>query len=412
MRAIGVAGQMHGVVACAAGGTALRRAMLWSDTRAVGLLGRYPADAERRVNNRLTPGMAGPLLLWLAQEEPEVLARARWYLQPKDWLRLRLTGTVYGEPSDAGATLLADADGQWDIDLIETLGLDPTRFAPIVDSWADAGVLTQASSRELGLRQGIPVVAGAGDTPAAALGSGLLSDGASQLSIGTGAQIVVMRAARPVFSPCLNGYPSAAPAGHPRWYVMAAMQNAGVALEWSRGLLGLNWDEAYRGAFADGSLASTALFVPYLTGERTPWMNPTAHGAWVGMSAHDDQASLMRAAFFGVAFAIRAGLEALRDHGATIRRLRLAGGGSIDPAWREVLTDVLGVPLDAVNCPNASARGAALLAGILAGFWRADELPALAPDATALSDPRTGVYDEDYRRFLRVCGALGVGPIG
>jgi xylulokinase len=399
-RALGVAGQMHGVVVADAAGVALRPAVLWTDRRAVDVLSAFPPDTARRVDNALSPGMAGPILAWLARHEPDCMARVRWALQPKDWLRLRLTGEAAADPSDASATLLASADGEWDLPLVASLGLSADWFPAVRASAEIAGTLLPAPARELGLRPGLPIACGAGDTAAAALGSGLLHDGESQLSVGSGAQIVVMRGQRPVLSECLNSYRSASPPGLARWYVMAAMQNGGVALEWARDLLGLSWDEAYRVAFASRAAESSALFLPYLSGERTPWMAPQAHGAWVGLSLHDDRGSMMRAALLGVAFGIRAGLDALRQHGASIARLRVVGGGSVDPAWRAMLTDVLGVPLDAVACPNAAGRGAALLAGLSVGHWQAGDLARLKPDAVPLGDPAPGRTDDDYRRFL------------
>ncbi|MBP8162016.1 MAG: carbohydrate kinase [Propionivibrio sp.] len=397
---IGFSGQMHGVVLCDANSNAVRPAILWLDGRAGGVLSRYPQDSLARVGNNLSPGMAGPLLVWLQANEPEVLKSAGWALQPKDWLRLRLTGVANAEPSDASGTLLAQRDGNWDFELIDALGLPRAIFAPMIGSADRAGSLTKRAAEALGLPPGIPVAAGGGDTPVAAIGSGLLTDGAAQLTTGSGAQIVVLQKDLPAPSPSLNCYRAVSTADLPHWYVMAAMQNAGVALEWARSTLGLSWDEAYSQAFDSGSAHDREVFfLPHLSGERTPWMNTNLRGAWVGMNPASTRGHLMHAAFVGVAFSIRAGLDALRTHGIRVDSLRLAGGGSVHKAWQQLLMDVLQLPLDAVACPNASARGAAILGGFVAGHWKTDDLFALAPGIERLGEPLTTAYESSYVRF-------------
>jgi xylulokinase len=351
------------------------------------------------VGNPISAGMAGPILLWLMQYERDLFARTRWALQPKDWLRFKLTGAASTEPSDASATLLANGDGEWDEGLLGELGIARALLPKVAGSAAVSGQLTSAAAHALGLPRGVPVAGGAGDTAAAAFGSGLYHDGAAQLTTGSGAQIVVMQARQPTFSPALNVYRSASTGSLPRWYVMAAMQNAGVALEWVRGTLVLAWDEAYERAFAADAKASSAMFLPYLTGERTPWMDPNIRGAWVGLAPKDDAGSLMRAAFLGVAFSIRAGLDALHENGIEISRLRLAGGGSVHASWQRLLIEVLKKPLDAGTCPNASARGAALLGGVAAGFWTMNDLVAMAPGLISLGEPTGDGFDESYARF-------------
>jgi xylulokinase len=410
VEAIGLSGQMHGVVLCATDGTPMRPAILWTDNRAAACVASYPRGAERRVGNPITAGMAGPVLIWLMRHEPDLVAAARWALQPKDWLRLRLIGAAFGEPSDASATLLADRDGQWDRELLAELGVPASLLPAIAGSAEVTGQLTSSAAQALGVKQGIPVAGGAGDTPAAAFGSGLYQHGAAQLTTGSGAQIVVMQNTRPDFSPSLNSYRSASTGDMPRWYALAALQNCGIALEWVRARLGLSWDEAYAGAFNADSGTSDALFLPYLTGERTPWMDPDIRGAWVGLSPSEDGGSMMRAAFLGVAFSLRAGLDALREHGVKVSRLRLAGGGSVHPAWQRLLIDVLQVPLDAVTCPNASARGAALLGGVAAGLWQADDLARMSPTLVPLGEPIPDRYEQNYGRFRDLYARLSGWP--
>src|SRR5439155_6207153 len=198
--AIGLCGQMHGLVLASAGGQALRPALLWADSRATGALRAYrrlgPA-ALARLANPLAPGMTGPLLMWVAEHEPRTYRGARWALAPKDWLRARLTGEIHAEPSDASASLLYDVPGdRWDLEVVGALGLEAGLLASVLPSaGAPAGHLTAAAAAELGLPAGIPVAAGAGDAAAAALGSGI-GLGDVQLTVGTGAQVL-----RPMAAP-------------------------------------------------------------------------------------------------------------------------------------------------------------------------------------------------------------------
>jgi xylulokinase len=405
--ALGLSGQMHGVVLVDDHGTPLRPAVLWADTRSGEQLAAYrqlDEDAQRRLANPPAVGMAGPSLLWLHDHEPDVYAAARWVLQPKDWLRLRLTGDIFAEPSDASATLLYDLlSDDWDYPVVETLSLRPDLLAPLVASADIAGTLTEEAAGLFGLHAGLPVAAGAADTAAAMLGCGLVRPGFVQLTVGTGGQIVApKRSPEPDPHERTHLYCAAAP---DLWYSMAAIQNAGLALEWARRVLGVSWEEVYDEAFAVPPGAGGVVFLPYLSGERTPRFDPGARGAWSGLGLGHSRGHLLRAALEGVAFALREGLEALEDAGIPVPELRLAGGGTASEPWRQLLADVLGRPLrllpDAVAWV-ASARGAALLAGVAAGTYRTveDTLP-LAPDSDRMVRPgeASAAYEGAYARY-------------
>ncbi len=386
VQAIGLSGQMHGVVMTDRPGQPLRPAILWADTRSEVFLQAYRAlshTLQRQLANPITTGMAGATLLWLQAYEPTIYATACWAFQPKDWLRLQLTGAVATEPSDASGTLLYDVlHDRWAIDVLEALHLRSDWLPTLVPSSSIAGALTVTAAEHLGLRAGLPVMAGAADTAAAMLGSGLSQLGMMQLTVGSGAQIVTPQA-HPIADPHLRThlYRTAMPN---QWYTLAAMQNAGLALDWVRNLLGLTWQQAYAEAFTVAPGCEGLTFLPYLTGERTPHIDPNARGAWVGLGRHHGRSHLMRAALEGVAFAIKQGLEAIADTGTPSTELRLAGGGTLEPAWRQLLADVMQVSLYSVTVSAASARGAALLAGIGSGIY--DDAQAI-PQAPLCDSP-------------------------
>ncbi len=413
--AIGLSGQMHGLVMTSADGGALRPALLWADSRATGSLRAYRrlgAQALARLANPLAPGMTGPMLMWIAEHEPRIYQDARWALPPKDWIRARLTGEFHAEPSDASATLLYDLMGDcWDLEVVSALGLNPGLLAPLLPSaGAPAGHLTAEAAAELGMPAGLPVVAGAGDTAAAALGSGIAGDGGDdddiQLTVGTGAQVI-----RPLTAPVsradagVNLYRSATPDG---WYHMGATISAGISLNWVRAIMNATWEELYAGVARPGQ-AHDPIFVPHLSGERTPYSDPALRGSWTSLSLADDRTSLLRSALEGTAFAIRDALDALLgDHCPP--RLRLAGGGTLAAGWRQLLANVLGLPLYAVDVPAASGRGAALLGAIAAGLLSWDDVQGpLAPRAHLVAEPDPAMaafHAARHARFRRIVPAL------
>jgi xylulokinase len=404
VRAVGLSGQMHGVVLTEASGRPVRPAILWPDTRSSRQLDEYRRLDERRrhaLANPYVTGMAGPSLLWLREHEPHSYAAARWALQTKDWFRLQLTGEVATDPSDASATLLFDLiRDDWAWDVVETLQLRADLLAPVLPSGSVVGSLRPDMARMLDLPAGIPVATGAGDTAAAALGTGLLVPLTGQLTVGTAGQIIaLLDHPEPDPTRRTHLYRAATPGC---WYAMAAMQNVGLALEWARTVLGVTWTQVYDEAFTVPAGAGGVSFLPYLTGERTPVLDPDAHGAWVGLSLHHTRAHLLRAALEGVAFALRDGLEALEARGLALPELRLAGGGTVQPNWRAMLADVLQRPLHIVSNPAASARGAALLAGIAVGVY-ADEPATLdiapAIEQTIYPGTQSARYEDAYRRY-------------
>ncbi|WP_019586226.1 xylulokinase [Deinococcus apachensis] len=402
VRALGLSGQMHGVVLSDAEGRPLRPAVLWADARAASVLDIYralPQDLRLTLRNPITAGMAGPTLLWLREHEVEVYAGARWALQPKDWLRLRLTGEARAEPSDASGTLLYDLgrDG-WNAPVADALGLRSDLLAPLTGSRSVAGTLTPAAAAHLGLPAGLPVAAGAADTAAALLGTAL-PENQIQLTVGTGAQLVVRSMALPQAREGLHVFRTAQDQGG---YTLGAVQNAGLALEWARRTLRCDWEEFYTLARGAEPGSRGLLFLPYLTGDRTPHLDPHARGGWLGAGLEHDPSHLARAAFEGVALSIREALLLLP--GTDRPTIRLAGGGSVHPWWRQLLADILGRPLDVLEVPGASVYGAALLAQS-AVTGRPPEVGP--PHTEAIIEPHADVDWSDVAgRFSAAYGAL------
>ena len=380
---LAVAGQMHGLILCTERAVALRPAITWLDRRAEAETDDYerlPGTLRARLGNAPSAGLAGPILLWLSRHEPDVYWQARWMLQPKDWLRFRLTGQAATDPTDASGTLLCDvARGEWATDVTQALGLRPDLLPAIRPPAAIAGPLLPAAAGHLGLPPGLPVAVGAADTAASLLAADLPPEW-GLLTLGTGGQLIVPTptpASDIPFSdnpdpvstaPGINLFRSVDGGS----YRLAAAQNVGVALDWVRRALGASWDELYRTA-ARPWQAQTPVFLPYLAGER--WDHRDSGGAWTGLTLAHRRDDLLRAALEGVAFLLRGKLDDLRALCAPSPvALQLAGGGSQVPAWRQLLADALAVPLHPVGTGWLTARGAAQLAAAATG---------LVPDANA-----------------------------
>jgi xylulokinase len=354
--ALAIAGQMHGVVLVDDRGAPLRPAILWLDQRAAAEAVTYaelPCDYTAVLGNRPSPGMAGPLLCWLATHEPCTVRASWWALQPKDWLRLRLTGQAATEPTDASGTLLFDlARSAWADPLIEKLGLPREKLPPVCEPTGIAGPLLSAPAADLGLAPGIPVAVGAADTAAALFAVGLHPDEA-MLNLGSGGQWVVHEDRfRPADT--TNLYRAV---GH-GYYRLAPVQNVGVTLDWVRNLLGATWDELYDTASRPRT-TDAPRFDPHLTPER--W-HPTATGAWTGLTLAHQREDLMRSALDGVANLLRRRLDDLRAVGHAPQRAILGGGGARNPAWRSLLEETLELPLTEASTTWLSPTGAARIA--------------------------------------------------
>ena len=408
---IGLSGQMHTFVLAGADGRPLRPAITWMDTRAAGLLPSVAmtidaAGLRGELANPVVVGLTLPPLLWLREHEPDAVRAARALLSAKDELRRRLTGELGGEPTDASATLLFDVAGRrWSSATLAAFELPEALVPPLGEPDETAGRLMPAAAAHLGLRTGTPVAYGAGDQQAAAVGTGTVRPGQAQLMVGTGAQALVVTDAPPA-----DADPALHALCHVRgWLLQASVNNAGVALDWARGLLGLSWAELYA-ALGDGPRAGDPLFLPYLTGERAPLMKAHARGAWLGLEPGHDRVALARSAVAGVVVGIADGLAVLPNAGDA--PVRAAGGGLRDAAFAQAVADASGRTLELLDAGAASAVGAALLGGVAAGTLAdLDAAAAAAPAAVAARMSPRGERADGWaalRQRLHALDALGL----
>jgi len=380
IQAIGLSGQMHGTVLLDRQGEPVAPAIIWSDLRSAASAAALTSTIGRDhlldiAGSPIAAGFQAATIHWLRQSRPELWSRTASVLLPKDYLRFRLTGDSATDPSDATATLLLDAQTrQWSPVLLDAVGVAPAQLPAIFASSAVTGELTDGAARELGLVAGIPVVGGAGDAAAAAVGSGVVDPSTLLLTLSSGAQALAP-ATTPAVDPegRIHTFCSAFEPGNGRagWNLMGATMSAGLALRWLRhDLFELKDDEAFEDLEAAANVpvgSDGLLFLPYLTGERTPHMNPDARGMFIGLGPEHGRPELTRAVLEGVAMALYDAFLVVRETGANPERIVLAGGGSRSPLWRQIIADLFGLPLVPLRIDEQSAYGAAILAASVTG---------------------------------------------
>ena len=382
-RAIGLSGQMHGVVLCTADGTPLRRAITWADTRSSDEARRIAAalgrDQLARLGSAPFPGFAGVTLAWLGQHEAELLERASWALQPKDWLRMQLTGEVATDPSDASGTLLFDlVSGAWSHAALAACGVRPELLAPIVASDALGGDVRLDTSA----LAGIPVAIGGADAACGIHGLGLEA-GSGALALGTGAQLSSVIAAPDPDRTLRTHTFAAVGAIGSAYYRLAAMQSGGLALERALSWLGADIDEAQR-ALAAGVRADDPIFLPFVAGERSPYLDPDLRASWQGLTLGTTREAMLRSVLEGMAYTVAAGYAAIAESGAApASPLTTLGGGSRDAGYVAILADALGVALRPASVADATVVGAARLGAAAIGL----AMPPVAIDPHGIVDP-------------------------
>ncbi|HZU13440.1 MAG TPA: xylulokinase [Chloroflexota bacterium] len=410
---IALSGQMHGATLLDADGAVLRPCILWNDQRSapqsaeitarVGL-----ANLRRWVANPALAGFTAPKLLWVREHELEVFRRIATVLLPKDYINFRLTGIRATDPSDASGTLLFDvAHRRWSAEMPVALGLPEGILPPVRESSEIIGHLAAEAAAELGLPSGIPVAAGGADNACAALAGGVVADGQALLSLGTSGTLLAPTA-DPRQDPDLrlHTFCHAVPA---TWYLMGVVLSAGASLSWYRDTMA--GDEPYASLLDHAALmpagAEGLLFLPYLSGERTPHADPDARGVFFGLSLHHTRAHLTRAVLEGITFALADAATIMRDLGLRLPSIRLTGGGARHAFWQQLAADILGAPMARVSA--GPALGAAFLAGIGAGvFGSIEEAVRLVRTAEETRpNPETiDVYRRYHAMFDRLYPAL------
>ena len=415
--AVGLTGQMHSLTLLDEAGRVLRPAILWSDQRT----GPQCDEIRRRLgkerliaitgNDALT-GFTAPKILWVQEHEPEVFARARHILLPKDYVRFHLTGAYATDRAGAAGTLLLDAKTRdWSAEVLQALEIPAEWLPPTHEGPEITGYISAEAAQATGLKAGTPVVGGGGDQAAQAVGVGAVQLGIVALTLGTGG-VVFASTDAPFFEPegRLHAFCHAVPGC---WHLMGVMLSAGGSLRWYRDILSTDADyDALLAPAAEAPPGSEGLlFLPYLTGERTPHADPLARGALVGLTVRHTQAHLTRAVLEGVAFGVRDSFELIKSAGLTqIRQVRVSGGGAKSPLWRQILADVLNVELVTVNTMEGAAYGAALLAGVGVGSWSNVDTACRATvtvTGSTLPQPEAAArYEHNYSLYRQLYPAL------
>ncbi|MDR7438377.1 MAG: xylulokinase [Armatimonadota bacterium] len=423
--AVGLTGQMHGLVALDERGQVLRPAILWNDQRtaeeAAWITERVGSQRVMALTaNPVLTGFTAPKLLWVRRHEPERYRHIAHVLLPKDYLRYRLVGRFVTDVADASGTSLFDVrNRRWSEEMLAALEIPRAWLPEVLESPEVSGGVSEEAAQATGLRAGTPVVAGAGDQAAQAVGTGIVRGGLVSVTLGTSG-VVFAHLDEVQVDPTgrVHTFCAAVPG---KWHVMGVMLAAGGSLRWLRDALQVeSWlrtgQDPYDRMTAEAAEVPAGseglLFLPYLAGERTPHADPFARGAFVGLALRHTRAHMVRAVLEGVAFGLRDAFEILRAMGVAAREIRVSGGGARSQLWRQILADVLGAEIATVTTTEGAAYGAALLAGVGVGIFPSVEA---ACERTVHVVDRTfpgkagGHYEELYRVYVELYPVLRPG---
>lgn len=413
VQAIGLSGQMHGAVLLDASNTVLRPAILWNDTRSAleceEMMAELP-EAAQLAGSLIMPGFTAPKLRWVAKHEPQVFSQVAKVLLPKDYVRLMLTGEHISDLSDASGTAWLDvAKRTWSPALLALTNMTEAQMPRVVEGSAPGGYLSAAVASQLGLPAGIVVAGGAGDNAASAVGMGAVNAGEGFLSLGTsGVLFVVTPAFAPNAASATHAFCHAVPA---RWHQMSVMLSAASCLQWAKEALGAASEaelEAKAAGLTFAERAAAPLFLPYLSGERTPHNDAVMRGSFHNISHSATQAAMAYSVIEGVTFGLTDGLNALKKAGSQVNRLSLVGGGARSAMWAQQLASSLNVEI-VLTAESAAggALGAARLGWLATGA--AQEQVCTQPAITKSYQPdpsEQAVLAPRYARFLALYPAL------
>jgi xylulokinase len=424
--AIGLSGQMHGVVCLDKASVVLRPALLWCDQRSQAqcdwITSKVGADRLiKLVSNPALTGFSAPKLLWVRDNEPATYERIAHFLLPKDYVRFRLTGEFASEVSDASGTLLFDVTHRrWSKVLIEALQIDPQVLPRAFESPEVTAQVTAETALLTGLKAGTPVVGGGGDQATSAVGNGIVLSGLTSATLGTSGVIFAYTDV-PKLDPQgrIHTFCHAVPG---KWHVMGVTQGAGLSLRWFREQLGASeaWYARETGEDAYDLIIKEAekvpagsnglLFLPYLMGERTPHLDAQARGMWFGLTAAHTRAHLIRAILEGVAFSLRDSLEIFKELKIPVEQIRSSGGGSRSFFWRQIQSDIYGKEVVTLRESEGSAFGAALLAGVGGGIYSCVEEAAREAlqvrECVSPTQENVRLYDRQYEVYRQLYPAV------
>lgn len=406
---IGLTGQMHGSVFLDSSDEVIRPALLWNDQRTEKQCGEITETLgeERLIQIAGNPALTGfqaPKVIWLRDEEPENYDKLAHVLLPKDYVRLRLTGEHASDASDAAGTLFLDVGKRdWSEEILEALGIPGEWMPRVYEGPESTGALRESVAEELGLKSDIPVAAGGGDNAAAAVGVGVIEGGVISSSVGTSGVVFAHTGEfTPDPSGGLHAFCHAVPGAY---HLMGVTLSAGGSLSW--------WHDTLDGQFDYQELSELAaqappgseglLFLPYLSGERTPHSDPAARGTFFGLTNRHDKSHMTRALMEGVIFSLRDSLEIMRGLGVRIEQVRATGGGARGELWRQLQADIYGLPIYRTTTDEGPAYGVALLAGVAAGVFgsveQASSQVELRDEVTEPEEENVRFYEECYEVY-------------
>lgn len=417
VQAVGLTGQMHGLVLLDKDCQVLRPAILWNDQRTqqecdeiTELLGFDRLLAI--TGNKVLTGFTAPKIAWVRKNEPQLYAQVSHILLPKDYIRYRLTGDFAVDKADGAGMLLFDLKTRdFSKEVIDALEIRPEWLPRSYEGPEVTGQISAAAAQVTGLKAGTPVVAGGGDQAAQAVGVGAVSAGIVALTLGTSG-VVFASTPSPLIEPegRLHAFCHSVPK---TWHFMGVMLSAAGSLRWYRDTLapGTGFDDLLAPAANIPAGSEGLLFLPYLTGERTPHPDPLARAGFIGLTIRHGKDHMTRAVLEGVAFGLRDSMELIRQAGlGEIRQVRVSGGGARSPLWRQILADVMNAELVTVNTTEGAAYGAALLAGVGAGAWptvqAACDATIRTPSCTAPRQAEGKLYDQLYQEYTALYPAL------
>ena len=414
---VGFSGQMHGAVMLDDTGKVVRPALIWCDVRTNPQCRELTEKigAQQIIEATCNPALANftlTKLMWVREHEPENWKRVRSIMLPKDYVRFRITGERAIDMADASGTLLLDvAHRVWSKLMLQAGEIDERSLPALFESPDVCGKVSPEGAAALGLSAGTPVVAGAGDQAAGAVGMGIVAPGTVSATIGTSG-VVFAATDRPALEPGgrLHTFCHAIPG---RWHVMGVTQAAGLSLRWFRDQFGAGVDDGrdpYEHLSDEAAKIPAGcqglLWTPYLMGERTPHLDPNARAALVGLTASHTRAHVIRSIMEGVAFSLRDTFTLFNEMKVAVNKIRLGGGGARSPLWRQIQADVYGHEVEIVEAEEGAAYGAAILAGVGAGAWKSvdEACAAVVKVATAVAPQPDAVkvMNTSYIAYRRV----------